>query len=231
MLSSHLLIGQVLRPQGVKGQVKVRPETDCPERFGGAGNGVFTAGRSLSARIRGGCERPGGRRMPAAWTGPRIGTRRKSSAQLVVQPTSPGKTPARWRKTKPSSADLIGCRALDRKGANELGVVRDILPPGGNDVYVIKTPKGEMLLPALRFVTPQVHPEEGYILVDRRHRVPQVARLRFGNRPVRCLRKRRMTIDILTIFPEMFQGVLNASILGRARAKGLLTIEATDIRP
>ena len=40
-----------------------------------------------------------------------------------------------------------------------------------------------------------------------------------------------MTIDILTIFPEMFQGVLNASILGRARAKGLLTIEATDIRP
>lgn len=40
-----------------------------------------------------------------------------------------------------------------------------------------------------------------------------------------------MTIDILTIFPEMFESVLNASILGRARANGLLTIEATDIRP
>ncbi len=40
-----------------------------------------------------------------------------------------------------------------------------------------------------------------------------------------------MTIDILTIFPEMFESVLGASILGRAREKGLLTIEATDIRP
>ncbi len=40
-----------------------------------------------------------------------------------------------------------------------------------------------------------------------------------------------MTIDILTIFPEMFESVLNASILGRAREKGLITVEATDIRP
>ena len=40
-----------------------------------------------------------------------------------------------------------------------------------------------------------------------------------------------MTIDILTIFPEMFDSVLNASILGRARQQGLITIETTDIRP
>ena len=33
MLSEYLLIGQVLRPQGIKGQVKVRPDTDDPERF------------------------------------------------------------------------------------------------------------------------------------------------------------------------------------------------------
>ena len=40
-----------------------------------------------------------------------------------------------------------------------------------------------------------------------------------------------MTIDILTIFPEMFDSVLNTSILGRARSQGLIEIEATDIRP
>ena len=40
-----------------------------------------------------------------------------------------------------------------------------------------------------------------------------------------------MTIDILTIFPEMFESVLSASIIGRAREQGLLTIETTDIRP
>ena len=40
-----------------------------------------------------------------------------------------------------------------------------------------------------------------------------------------------MKINILTIFPEMFPGVLEASILGRARTQGLLDISVTDIRP
>lgn len=40
-----------------------------------------------------------------------------------------------------------------------------------------------------------------------------------------------MKIDILTIFPEMFESVLNTSILGRAREQGLLEINCVDIRP
>ena len=40
-----------------------------------------------------------------------------------------------------------------------------------------------------------------------------------------------MRIDILTIFPEMFAGVLDTSILGRAREAGLIDIRLTDIRP
>ena len=40
-----------------------------------------------------------------------------------------------------------------------------------------------------------------------------------------------MTINILTIFPEMFNSVFAASILGRAREQGLLDIRLTDIRP
>lgn len=40
-----------------------------------------------------------------------------------------------------------------------------------------------------------------------------------------------MKIAILTIFPEMFQSLLSASILGRARADGLLIVEPMDIRP
>ena len=39
-----------------------------------------------------------------------------------------------------------------------------------------------------------------------------------------------MKIDILTLFPEMFDGVLSASILGRAQASGVLSIETHDIR-
>ena len=40
-----------------------------------------------------------------------------------------------------------------------------------------------------------------------------------------------MKITILTIFPEMFESVLNSSILGRARAQGILDIRCVEIRP
>lgn len=39
-----------------------------------------------------------------------------------------------------------------------------------------------------------------------------------------------MKIDILTLFPEMFESVMNASIMGRARENGLLAVETHDIR-
>ena len=39
-----------------------------------------------------------------------------------------------------------------------------------------------------------------------------------------------MHIDVLTLFPEMFGGVLSASILGRAIDNGLLSVETHDIR-
>lgn len=39
-----------------------------------------------------------------------------------------------------------------------------------------------------------------------------------------------MRIDILTLFPEMFQGVLHTSMLGRAEEKGILEFRAHNIR-
>ena len=39
-----------------------------------------------------------------------------------------------------------------------------------------------------------------------------------------------MTVNILTVFPEMFESVFSASILGRAREQGLLEFRFTDIR-
>ncbi|NDC53903.1 MAG: tRNA (guanosine(37)-N1)-methyltransferase TrmD [Planctomycetia bacterium] len=39
-----------------------------------------------------------------------------------------------------------------------------------------------------------------------------------------------MRIDILTLFPGMFTGFLEGSLLGAARARGLLDVRVTDIR-
>ena len=39
-----------------------------------------------------------------------------------------------------------------------------------------------------------------------------------------------MTIDILTLFPEMMEAVLDESIIGRARKAGIININCTNIR-
>ena len=40
-----------------------------------------------------------------------------------------------------------------------------------------------------------------------------------------------MRIELLTIFPEMFESFLSTSILGRAQAAGHIQVHVTDIRP
>lgn len=45
------------------------------------------------------------------------------------------------------------------------------------------------------------------------------------------MRWRSLRIKVLTLFPEMFESVLNASILGRARQAGLIRVTCVDIRP
>jgi len=39
-----------------------------------------------------------------------------------------------------------------------------------------------------------------------------------------------MRIDVLTLFPEMFTGVFNSSILGKAQEKGIVKLEAINFR-
>lgn len=42
--------------------------------------------------------------------------------------------------------------------------------------------------------------------------------------------KARLRIDILTLFPRMFEGPLTESLVGKAREKGLVDLRVTDIR-
>lgn len=50
-------------------------------------------------------------------------------------------------------------------------------------------------------------------------------------RKMRTMRKvHKMRIDILTLFPEMFDGVLNASIIGKARENGHVDVHTLNFR-
>lgn len=108
--------------------------------------------------------------------------------------------------------DLIGCRVCGTDGA-EHGVLTDVLETGANDVYVIKGTR-TLLIPALKNFWPM-------------WMLPTSAScsMRTYCRRLACLK-----IDVLTLFPEMFSGVLGASMLGRAQERGILEFGLHNIR-
>lgn len=62
-------------------------------------------------------------------------------------------------------ADLIGLRIQDESGA-DLGVLREVIPTGANDVYVIDLTDGrELLLPAIKQCVLKVDLEAGFMRI------------------------------------------------------------------
>lgn len=171
MLSAYLLIGQVLRPQGIRGQVRVRPDTDDPGRFDELEyvyiqekNGAYEWISVDEVSVR---EDAVYLRLNGATT------REEAEAQRNWMLYVDRAHARELAENETFICDLIGCKAVDTQG-NELGTVTDVLQPGGNDVYVIKTPRGEMLLPALMHVVPQVDTENGKIVINEQ-RLSEVA--------------------------------------------------------
>lgn len=58
--------------------------------------------------------------------------------------------------------DLIGLQAVDDSG--RIGIVKDVLQPSAQDVYVIKTDSGrDILVPVVKEFVKEVNLEEGFI--------------------------------------------------------------------
>jgi 16S rRNA processing protein RimM len=60
--------------------------------------------------------------------------------------------------------ELVGLRVVTVEG-EELGVVKEVLQPGANDVYVVEGPEGEVLLPAVGEVVERIDVGEGVMVV------------------------------------------------------------------
>ena len=61
-------------------------------------------------------------------------------------------------------ADLIGLMAKTDEG-EELGQIKDVLTTGANDVYVIDTKEGELLVPAIHDCVQEVDLEAGVMML------------------------------------------------------------------
>ena len=146
----RIIVGKIGAPHGVKGELKIIPLTDFPERFAAmknltVGAETFTIENSRTAangnpliKLSGINDRDAAARL----TGQRI-----TVAKSEAMPLKEGEYYA---------FDIVGLRVFDENG-NDLGVVTDVLKTGSNDVYAVKDNNGrELLVPALKKVVGEI---------------------------------------------------------------------------
>ena len=163
MLTPYIEIGEVLRPHGIQGLVKVRPETDAPDRFLSLKQVWLTDGHEYRpAAVSEAAVREDGfvyLRLDGAAT--RNDAEKQRGLTLYVD-----RAHARpLGRDEWFICDLIGC-AVSTDAGETLGEVTDVMQPGPNDVFVIRTPRGEMLVPVLKRVIVRVDVEGHSIVLD-----------------------------------------------------------------
>lgn len=141
-----LVVGRVAAPFGVRGAVRVRPETDCPERFRELAEVrlEFPDGREAPARIRSAQVTAKGvilqfegydtREQSAALRGALVMIRRSMAAPLPAGSYY--------------EHQLVGMHVVTEEGAN-LGEITEVLHRPANDVFVTSQ---DRLIPALKQV-------------------------------------------------------------------------------
>ena len=161
-LSKYLLIGEITKPQGIAGEMKVQPYTDDPARFTALTKVYVQAGSGYEERPISKARAGGGyayitfpgvtdRSMAEALRGTKLYVDRAHAVELG--------------EDESFICDLIGCAAVDTRG-NAIGTLVDVLQPGATDVYVFDTPKGRMLMPALKAAIPVVDVKARKMVLD-----------------------------------------------------------------
>lgn len=162
MAQEYIAIGEIVKPQGIRGEVKVRAG-NAPERLTQLKSvfieqdGVRTPQRVLAGRAYGGFLF-----LKLKGVVDRDAAEALRGASVLVD-----REHADWLDEDENFiCDLVGLRAEDTQG-NPIGRLRDVLTPNAVcDVYVFDTPRGEMMIPALRRVVAQVDVEGGRIVLD-----------------------------------------------------------------
>ena len=163
MKAQYLLIGEIIKPQGIKGELKLRAESEDKTRYSRLKTvylrekDQYIKKRVLSGRANGDfaylqLEGITDRDMAEALRGQMVYVDRSEAISL--------------EDGKYFICDLIGCKARDEKG-QEIGVLKDIQSPNlYTDVYVFATDRGEMMMPALRSAILSVDIEAGIIVLN-----------------------------------------------------------------
>ena len=161
MLSEYLMIGEITKPQGVRGEVKVRPCTCDPARFEGLTT-VYIEKDGGYAPLRIAVNRIGDDAvfMNVEGVNDRDAAEKLRGTRLFIDRAHA----VELDEDTNFLTDLYGLHGVTDDG-RDLGKLTDVMQPGGNDVYVFKGPLGEVLVPALKSVVAKVDLERGEMLL------------------------------------------------------------------
>ena len=169
MALKYIEIGEIVKPQGIRGEVKL--SAGSPERLAKLRTvylkegGEYRPRKVLGGRSYGGfaflkLEGVTDRNAAEALRGQLVYADREHGYELG--------------EDENFVCDLIGMTAVDTQG-NEIGRLREVLSPNAVcDVYEFDTPRGELMIPALRRVVAEVDLESGRIVLDE-NVLPEVA--------------------------------------------------------
>ncbi len=148
-----ITIGRILKPFGVKGEMKIELMTDFPERFNNLRRVYLVSPRGKeitnevqSVRYTGGaaflrCSDYDSREKAGALNGWFIKVPREEAVPL------PEGSYYRF--------ELIGMEVIS-ESSEKLGTITDIIETGSNDVYVVKRGRKETYIPATKEIVKQV---------------------------------------------------------------------------
>ena len=151
-MEQFLRIGVITRSHGVHGEVKVFPTTDSPERFEEVSRVYIRSPRGdIEAEVEGVKYFNNLAIVKFSCFSNPEEIQGYAGADVMIsradaQPLEEGEY---------YIGDLIGCRVVADEDSEscpgtELGILKDVLQTGANDVYVVKTRSGgEILLPVI----------------------------------------------------------------------------------
>lgn len=159
-METRITIGKIISPHGVKGEVKVLPLTDFPQRFQTMRSvwvdlkgremeieQVRSVSEAILVKFKGIDDRDMAEKL------------RNGILQILPDELTPLPEGHYYR------FQIIGLSVFDPEGA-ALGSVSDVLETGANDIYVVKDREGkELLIPALKSIVLSIDLTAGRMVV------------------------------------------------------------------
>jgi len=153
--TDYLAIGRIIAPHGIRGEVKVEVLTDFPERFQAGARVSLGAGtddpEAKPVKITAARPHKGGLLVKLDMVPDRNAAELVRGRYLLI----PAADAMPLGEHENYLHDLIGLQVATSDG-QDLGELQEVLLTRANDVYVVRGPAGEVLLPAIRNVVLQV---------------------------------------------------------------------------